>query len=72
VMIAAPPDRAVPAHRLVLENLDPGRPGLPTWALLRAGPIDASDMGRQLLRHYRIGEPVAKGRYYDLYRLEAK
>ncbi|MHB8078501.1 MAG: DUF2079 domain-containing protein [Candidatus Krumholzibacteriia bacterium] len=72
VMIAAPPDRAVPAHRLVLETLDPTRPGLPGWALLRSGPVDATDMGRQLLKHYRIDAPAVTGRYFDLYRLEVR
>jgi hypothetical protein len=72
VMIAAPPDRVVPAHRLVLDALDTSRPGLPTWVLMGAGPIDASNMGRQLMRHYRFTEPVVKGRHYDLYRLEPK
>jgi len=74
LLTAAPPERAVPAHRLVLDRLDPTRPGLPDAVLLPAGRAraEATRTWRQLSRHYRLTGPVAPGKRWELWRLEAR
>ncbi len=72
LLIAAPPERAVPAHWLVLSRLDPAQPGLPDAALLPVENAEATAAWRLLSRYYRFEGPVAKGRRFDLYRLAAR
>ncbi len=68
LMIATPHDKGVPAHRLVLDRLDPSRPGLPAWAILPHVRPETRTMHRLLTRHYALTR-VVEGTRYDLYRL---